>query len=900
MIESHKPSMAERLIEFQKAHKSKSAIVLTPSVKSYASYMPGAAVKTSAPSVSVPLAQRLMQQMQSVQPQASRVVQTTSGRAPITQSFGKPKPNLVTPPSAAPAFKIGAKPFTASVTAFATASAVTSSTRSFSPTRSKNEVTPVRGLHGLQVQPDLFKAPPKTPKKKTSKPKTVKSKADVTAKALKSLDLDSVSKMLLCVPSAYSDCRQPLVSVTDLEDGSRGLFWLKRTGVVEALDKHKRRVNVAPYASIFEAPYQGYWSQTVQLRIQLVDEEGAILWLAIFGAWRMKGSDPHGFMLVEGEIKQFGDKRYLTNTNEPPPEVAGEVWVRYACPGAPSETVVRDLIKEALLDEESMDEAAYSLVTTSLLSEVQLLTIAEHACGRSYASLRAFFTALHLPESPEEGVLATTAARAMAVAGICNAAKAGNFRAPSAKAPINLTASSIERLVASQSETLTTDQAAAIRGVVGALRAPHPLNGLLSGDVGTGKTLVFMIPAVAAQMAGAFVAIISPTEILANQVAANLARRFPQIPVERVRAGGKIKNLQAILVGTSGLGSVARKAGYVPNFLVIDEQHKLSTKDRNSMVGPWTHQLEASATPIPRSLASTMFSGMQVFNLTQAPVKRNIESFLLDDSSRGQAVTWMKDSLDAQHRVAVIYPRVEKVMAASVQAASSEYGNEYGSEYGNEYGMGSERHSSQIDASLASVQAADHEYGNEWGMEPDSHSFQADASPVAPVAVVNSVNAAAEALMLRFPGRVGKLHGKMSSEEVVRTLDNFRSGIQPLVVASTIMETGIDIPDIRLLIVKDAENFGAAQLHQLRGRLARNGGSARFVMMVSDKALLSPETAERLNTVRVVSDGFALAEADMVSRGFGDLAGDTQSGNISCAFRLIKLSLDDFEVASRG
>ena len=704
------------------------------------------------------------------------------------------------------------------------------------------------GMHTLppaRSQPDLFKPAP-TPKK-VSKPKTAKPQVDVQTKTLKALALSSLSQMLLCVPSAYSDCRAPLTCLAGLSDGFRGLFWLKRTGEVEALDGSRQVVSTHPYATIFEAPYQGYWSKTAQLRIQLVDEAGATVWLAVFNPWRMKEANPHGFMLVEGEIQQFGSRRFLTGSNEPPSEVAGQVWVRYVCPGAPSEAAVRMLVGNALLDDQSLDDAAHSLITTSLLSEAQLIAVAAHACGRHYASLREFFMALHQPDAPEDGTLAAVAARAMAVAGICNAAKAGNFRAPSAKAPINLTEQGIEALIASQAETLTNDQALAIRGVVSALRAPHPLNGLISGDVGTGKTLVFLIPAVAAQMAGARVAIISPTEILANQVAANVARRFPDIPVERVLAGGKIKNPNAILVGTSGMGSVARKMDYTPNFLIIDEQHKLATKDRNAMLGPWTHQLEASATPIPRSLAATLFSGMQVFNLTQAPVVRDIESFLLDESLRGQAVAWMRTALEAEHRVAVIYPRVEKVVAK-----------------------------------VADTEAAPTDNVN----EPHEHRSAGTG--------VNSVNAAAEALALRFPGRVGKIHGKMTADEISQTLLNFRTGVQPLVVASTIMETGIDIPDIRLLIVKDADNFGAAQLHQLRGRLARNGGHARFVMMVADKAALPPETAGRLNTVRTVCDGYALAEADMASRGFGDLAGNTQSGNISCAFRLLRLSLDDF------
>ena len=109
------------------------------------------------------------------------------------------------------------------------------------------------------------------------------------------------------------------------------------------------------------------------------------------------------------------------------------------------------------------------------------------------------------------------------------------------------------------------------------------------------------------------------------------------------------------------------------------------------------------------------------------------------------------------------------------------------------------------------------------------------------------------------------------------------------------METGIDIPDIRLLVVRDADNFGAAQLHQLRGRLARNGGSADFFMLVKDVFELQEDTLERLSMVKKTTDGYALAEEDMRQRGFGDLAGDAQSGTSISPIRLLNLRIEDFE-----
>lgn len=678
---------------------------------------------------------------------------------------------------------------------------------------------------------DLFK--PQAPVKKKAPAKKRVADPDASRlRALKSLDLTDAAEALLCVPSAYVDCRSPRMSLCEHEGDERALFWLKKTGNAEALDANKQIVSCGQYDSIFDAPYPGYWSRIRQLRIELVDQNGETAWLAAFDPWRMRGEQRLGFVLLEAQARPFGSKTYLTAAVLPPIEAFGRVWVRYVCPGAPSEAEVLKLINPALHDESSFEACAHAVVKATLLSEPALLEIARSASGLVFASLEEFFRCLHQPSEPAVGEAAALAARAMGVAGICSAAKAANTRHPHAHAALNIQARVVSDLMASQPESLTDDQKNVISGLVTALRSPQPLNGLLSGDVGTGKTLGYAIPAVAAHMAGGKVAIVSPTEILANQVFRNLSQRFPSARIERVRAADKILDPSAILVGTSGLGTVAKKAGWTPNVLVIDEQHKLSTKDRNSMVAPWTHQLEASATPIPRSLAATLFSGTQVFELHQAPVKRAIQSMVLEESERIQVVSWMREAVDAGQRVAVIYPKVAMTVSGDAQDTK----------------------------------------------------------------VIASVLDAAQALQGRFPGKVAVLHGKLSPENTSQNLEAFRSGQCPVVVASTIMETGIDIADIRLMVVKDADNFGIAQLHQLRGRLARNGGSARFVMMVADKEALQDETKQRLATLAKISDGYALAEADMASRGFGDLAGLAQSGNTACVFRLLKLTLADFSI----
>lgn len=682
------------------------------------------------------------------------------------------------------------------------------------------------------------------------------------AKVLKSLELTELAHAILCVPTSYVDCRFPVTSLAGYNDGFRGLFWLKKTGRLVALDNRKKEVSSGNYDSILDAPFQGFWSRIKQIQVEMVDEDGLTIWQTLFNPWKLRKLNPLGSVLVEGELMSFGYKQFLVSASDPPADVAGKVWPRFVLPGAPAEAVLRSVVNKALQVLGGFDIAAHLLVTTTLLSEQQLLAIAEAGCGMQYESLVHFLQSLHAPESPIDGDLAASAARFMATAGVCAAARSASVRLPHAKTALNIIPAVLDALIGTVPEKLTADQLKVILELAVALRRPTALNGLISGDVGTGKTLAFILPAVAAHLAGAQVSIISPTEILANQVAANLAHRFPQARVERVFAGKKIIDVGAILIGTSGLASVARKQAYVPNFLVIDEQHKLATKDRDAMVGPWTHKLEASATPIPRSLAATLYSGIQVLTLSSSPVQRQIESFVLDESERSKPGNWMLETLAQKGRVAIIYPRVEKSKSVLAKPMKRDTADSEGSDM-------------------------------DIGMNTDLANSE-PPMPSKPSGGPDNVQAAAKSLEQRFPGQVGMLHGKMTTEELTGTLNKFRSGELPLVVASTIMETGIDVPDIRLLIVKDADNFGAAQLHQLRGRLARNGGAARFVMMVTDKSLLPGETAQRLNTVQSITDGYALAEADMQSRGFGDLAGTNQSGNSSCAFRLLALTLADF------
>jgi ATP-dependent DNA helicase RecG len=283
-------------------------------------------------------------------------------------------------------------------------------------------------------------------------------------------------------------------------------------------------------------------------------------------------------------------------------------------------------------------------------------------------------------------------------------------------------------------------------------------------------------------------------------------------------------------VGTSGLAGVARQAGYVPQLLILDEQHKFSTAEREALVGPHTHVVEVSATPVPRSLATSLYEGMQILNLRECPVDKTIDSEVLDMGRRGEVVARIREALSRGERAAVIYPQVNVV--------------------------------------------------DESG--PDEE------------AKANSVEAAFASLSKVFPGQAVMLHGEMDDAVMRSNIAMLRNGARRLVVASTVLEIGIDIPSVSVMVVRDADRFGISQLHQLRGRLARNGGHGRFMMVVESESDTPPDALDRLYAVAETTDGYELAERDLLMRGFGDVDGAAQTGASRTLFRMLKIGPGDF------
>ncbi|HJU48139.1 MAG TPA: ATP-dependent DNA helicase RecG, partial [Gaiellaceae bacterium] len=408
---------------------------------------------------------------------------------------------------------------------------------------------------------------------------------------------------------------------------------------------------------------------------------------------------------------------------------------------------------------------------------------------------------------------------------------------------------------------LTDDQDAAIRDLRRDLARPTPMLRLLQGDVGSGKTAVAAYALAAAARAGLQGALLAPTDLLARQHHRTLTALLEDaaIPVElltgSLNAGSARHTLELVasgmapvVVGTHALIQ-DRVAFAALGVVVIDEQHRFGVEQRGQLEakaggGRAPHVLLMTATPIPRTLGQVLYADLDVSNLRtppegRLPIRTGIRR---PDELDG---TWQKvrDEAATGHRTFVVVPLIDDEDASDAE----------------DKGSGAP--------------------GGFW-----------DASAPA---------AEAEAVRLRevlAPLRVGMVHGRMKAADRDAEMARFRDGELDVLVGTTVVEVGVDVPEASMMVIQGADRFGLAQLHQLRGRVGR-GEAASFCVLVSDS---TDETAQaRLKAVAEIRDGFELAEKDWELRREGDVLGLVQSG--LPRLRVASLQRDDHrELAVRA
>ncbi len=393
---------------------------------------------------------------------------------------------------------------------------------------------------------------------------------------------------------------------------------------------------------------------------------------------------------------------------------------------------------------------------------------------------------------------------------------------------------------------LTKAQARVVGEILGDLGRPHPMNRLVQGDVGSGKTAVAILAAVAVAACGGQTALMAPTELLAEQHFRTLQNMIesggagiplrvglltaslPRAEIKQVRgllATGEID----LVVGTHAL--VAGEIAFRDLVLsIVDEQHRFGVMQRAALSaarpdGRFPHRLVMTATPIPRSLAMTLYGELDLSVIDELPPGRKpIETILLRAGEGQRVMDLISETLARGEQVYVVYPLVEESEKVDLRSA--------------------------IDSS--------------------------------------------EQIARAFPAhRVDLVHGRLDTIERQQAMERFSSGESSILVATTVIEVGVDVPGATLMVIEHAERFGLAQLHQLRGRVGRGGERGRCVLVARGS---SEKSEARLRAMTKTVDGFKIADADLEIRGPGDFLGTRQSGHLP-ELRIADLLRDTLLVA---
>ncbi|MBN1398999.1 MAG: ATP-dependent DNA helicase RecG [Bacteroidetes bacterium] len=386
---------------------------------------------------------------------------------------------------------------------------------------------------------------------------------------------------------------------------------------------------------------------------------------------------------------------------------------------------------------------------------------------------------------------------------------------------------------------LTKAQRKVLREIIDDLKSPYPMNRLLQGDVGSGKTIVALCTALLAVENGFQTAFMAPTEILAEQHYQTITELLKSLPVNvRLLVGGQRKKLRddiledirrgsaQIVVGTHAL--VEEKVDFLNlGLVIVDEQHRFGVMQRAGLRSKGTNPdtLIMTATPIPRTLAMTLYGDLEVSVIDEMPANRKpVRTALRTEKEKARVYQFVKEEISRGRQAYIVFPLIEESEKIDLKAAAREY-----------------------------------------------EHLQKNIFP-------------------EF--KLGLLHGRMKSEMKEAVMHEFKKGEMNILISTTVIEVGVDVPNASIMIIENAERFGLAQLHQLRGRVGR-GPDQSYCILIADygwfdmqkkggdilEILGEKENARvRLETMVQTTDGFKISEIDLKLRGPGEFFGTRQSG----------------------
>jgi ATP-dependent DNA helicase RecG len=446
---------------------------------------------------------------------------------------------------------------------------------------------------------------------------------------------------------------------------------------------------------------------------------------------------------------------------------------------------------------------------------------------------------------------------------------------------------------------LTKGQRAAGETIAADLACAHPMHRLLQGEVGSGKTVIAVRAMLQVVDAGGQAALLAPTEVLAQQHYRSITGMLG--PLAQAGTLGAAENATKVALLTGALGAAARRealldaasgaAGIVVGthallqervqfadlgLVVVDEQHRFGVEQRDVLrekaQDGRPHLLVMTATPIPRTVAMTVFGDLDVSTLSELPAGRSpIASHVVPATDKPHYLerAWqrVREEVEGGGQAYVVCPRI-----------------------GGDEKPGDENGGDEPDGSAFSAGKAP--YGYDLAAPPSSPApyLEALAGPASrpPLAVLDLAPELEQGPLKGL--RIGVLHGRLRPEDKDKLMRDFAAGSVDVLVATTVIEVGVDVPNATVMVIMDAERFGVSQLHQLRGRVGR--GSAPGLCLLVTETAEGSKSRERLDAVARTQDGFSLSRLDLEQRREGDVLGAAQAGRGS-SLRLLTLLHDE-------
>ncbi|MBT1166422.1 ATP-dependent DNA helicase RecG [Bifidobacterium simiarum] len=616
----------------------------------------------------------------------------------------------------------------------------------------------------------------------------------------------------------------------------------------------------------------------------------------------------------------------LLGPQEPSPE-SGTGEAPESSAGHPGAAIAPDDPDDLVIDPAALAKAIPDVLPESVRSQNRLLHRAEA------------FLAVHHPDSVKrfhEGIrtLRFEEAFVSQISLLKTRAATGDVEAFACPTPKGETASARQRFIYSLPFDLTHGQQAVIDDIIADMSKPSPMQRLLQGEVGSGKTVVAVAAMLQAIDAGHQAVLVAPTQVLAEQHYAGISAMLQGIegdPIDVLLLTGGMKLARrrrvlakaasgepCIVVATHAAFS---KTFQAPNLalVVIDEQHRFGVEQREALrrkSEKAPHLLVMTATPIPRTAAMTWFGDLDISWLTELPGGRKpIRTVVIpeaDGPTMARMFAHIRQRVDAGERAYIVCPRIEEnpdddeipAVVAGQTAGKAAGRSERSSDRSVERADGrvagrsggtdgrADRRSGGRSGGRSAGRGRDRGIGEETGLfieDPFDGPETDGAETRPPLHSVEEISRRLAALP-QFKGiAIATLTGRDDDETKTQVMDWFASGETPVLVATTVIEVGVDVPQASCIVVFDADRFGLSQLHQLRGRVGR-GGTNSWAFLIS-RAEPGSIAAQRLEVIRTSTDGAAIAQADLELRGAGDVLGDAQSGGRS-SLKLLRVVKD--------